>query len=684
MLRVILGVVWCWVWPDAGAAHWPTTEVQQTSKLGGQVGTSLELIIDQGANLVELDQLQLSIPGGEAKLLPPPLLPPPHESRPSNRFWLKIPADTPAGFYELRVHGRYGLSNSRRFWVTREAWRYEAWRATSPQSPGELPMNEVRQDRCHAAQRNHYQFQVVAPGLTHFHLVTASLDSRARLIGELTDAQGRRLAMFESGEQRDLVGQYEFTQAGTYQLSVYDHLYRGGEDYGYALLWQQLEPQKAPGPIKRWRSLVHDAQKRMRAGYSQQGIASSALPLLTLRPPLVKSSPTSHREGQYPGEQPCPLAWPSLAIGKFDGDGDEDWYQFQTANPISTVIEAISDRIGEPTDTLLILFRVENPGRSDERLVEVAKNDDLPLDRMPGVTELSRDSVLPVLALEPGTYRLLVRNQQHLGSRSPMSSYILECRQPNPDFQLLAQFLYPDRDASKSSLIPPTALRQSTTAISLLAYRMDGMRDVIAVTVEGLPEGLTAQPLSLPAGQNLGHVLLHAAADAPASRPTLRFRGQASLSGKVVSRSAMLAEFSRGPVDTLRRPSVQWISRGWLQVEERDRVPCRVQLGDEPLVDVLPGGAIKVPVQVHREEGGKQAMTLRFRDLPPFVKLPELKLEGEASQSEFELSIPAEAPPGLYQCWAQAETKVKLSPQAAEVNVYLPSNAFRFRIREKP
>ncbi|MFN9915138.1 MAG: hypothetical protein ACK53L_21295, partial [Pirellulaceae bacterium] len=140
--------------------------------------------------------------------------------------------------------------------------------------------------------------------------------------------------------------------------------------------------------------------------------------------------------GQYPGEQPCPLAWPSLAIGKFDGDGDEDWYQFQTANPISTVIEAISDRIGEPTDTLLILFRVENPGRSDERLVEVAKNDDLPLDRMPGVTELSRDSVLPVLALEPGTYRLLVRNQQHLGSRSPMSSYILECRQPNPDFQL--------------------------------------------------------------------------------------------------------------------------------------------------------------------------------------------------------------------------------------------------------
>ena len=77
-------------------------------------------------------------------------------------------------------------------------------------------------------------------------------------------------------------------------------------------------------------------------------------------------------------------------------------------------------------------------------------------------------------------------------------------------------------------------------------------------------------------------------------------------------------------------------------------------------------------------------MTLRFRDLPPFVKLPELKLEGEASQSEFELSIPAEAPPGLYQCWAQAETKVKLSPQAAEVNVYLPSNAFRFRIREKP
>jgi hypothetical protein len=279
---------------------------------------------------------------------------------------------------------------------------------------------------------------------------------------------------------------------------------------------------------------------------------------------------------------------------------------------------------------------------------------------------------------------LLVRNQQRLGSQSRSASYILECRQPTPDFQLLAQFLYPDRDAGKSSLVPPTAIRQSTTAVSLLAYRLDGMRETIEVTVEGLPEGLAAQPLSLPAGQNLGHVLLQAAADAPASRPTLRFRGQASLSGKVVSRSAMLAEFSRGPVDTLRRPSVQWIARGWLQVEARDRVPCRVQLGNEPLVDVLQGSSMKVPVQVQREEGGKHPLTLRFRDLPPFVKVPELKLEGEASQSEFNLSIPADAPPGLYQCWAQAETKVKLSPQAAEVNVYLPSNAFRFRIQKKP
>ena len=94
-------------------AQLPSTQLATITPAGGTPGATVEVTVT-GADQDDLIALQFSHPGvvatqvstaaGEFDPAPTPV---------NNKFQVAIAADVPAGIYEVRVSGRFGLSSPR-------------------------------------------------------------------------------------------------------------------------------------------------------------------------------------------------------------------------------------------------------------------------------------------------------------------------------------------------------------------------------------------------------------------------------------------------------------------------------------------------------------------------------------------------------------------------------------------
>ena len=103
------------------SAQLPNTQLSTITPAGGTIGTTVEVTVT-GADQDDLTTLVFSHPSvvatqvvtaaGEFDANPTPV---------NNKFQVAIAADVPAGIYEVRAAGRFGLSSPRAFVVgTRE------------------------------------------------------------------------------------------------------------------------------------------------------------------------------------------------------------------------------------------------------------------------------------------------------------------------------------------------------------------------------------------------------------------------------------------------------------------------------------------------------------------------------------------------------------------------------------
>jgi hypothetical protein len=112
---------------------------------------------------------------------------------------------------------------------------------------------------------------------------------------------------------------------------------------------------------------------------------------------------------------------------------------------------------------------------------------------------------------------LLVRDQFGDGRKDPSFVYRLSIRTPAPDFRLLAYPVSPPANQQQVNLTPLASAcvrKGGAAAIGLAVQRRDEYAGEIAVSIEGLPPGVTCGGAVLGGTADEGALVLVAADDA--------------------------------------------------------------------------------------------------------------------------------------------------------------------------
>jgi hypothetical protein len=121
--------------------------------------------------------------------------------------------------------------------------------------------------------------------------------------------------------------------------------------------------------------------------------------------------------------------------------------------------------------------------------------------------------------------------------------YRLIIRKAQPDFAVVAWPLHMElRNGDRAALSKPLSLRGGgTQVLEVVALRRDGFDGDIELSLEGLPDGVTAQGIRIPAGKSRGLIVISAAEGAPRGRSIASLVARAKLGEEVVTRAGRLA-----------------------------------------------------------------------------------------------------------------------------------------------
>jgi hypothetical protein len=267
---------------------------------------------------------------------------------------------------------------------------------------------------------------------------------------------------------------------------------------------------------------------------------------------------------------------------------------------------------------------------------------ELPFRNDDGGPTFGRDSRLVFTAPAAGDYFLRLRDSR--GLSGPEFAYRLTVSEPRPDFRIAL------------GTTAPNVPRGGRVPVSVAVERRDGFDGPVDVEPAGLPAGLRATAVRVPAGATSAALALSAAPDAAAEPTPFRVVGRAQVGGQLVEREAMM-EMPR------------------LSVATAVGAPELVLSSVEPRVVELPaGGRAKVTVRIQRANGFAGRVPVGLQNVPFGVHVPDIGLNGvliteQQEEREFYLEADPHAPPGEHPLLLTGRVEVNSSlpsEQAAE------------------
>lgn len=608
----------------------PAPRLLTITPMGGKVGTAVEVAIT-GEHLDDAGELLFADSRITAKRkLDPAGTPIP------DRYVVAIAPDCPPGLYEARVLTRLGISASRIFAVGTLTEVVPAKPNRTLAAAQELPLNAVCNGSVADRSIDYYTFQARKGQRLVVDCATRGIDSKLNATVIIADAAGRDLLV----ERRGGVLDFMVPRDGTYVIKVHELTFKGGPAFYYRLgLWEQ----PAGTPIVRQPSTrpVH---------------AFSWPP-----PGLPPQAPLAEVENQDSAKAqritlPCDLA------GRFYPAADVDVFEFEGKKGDEWWIEVASERLGLPTDPALLVQQVI-PGTNGaaDKLVDVLELTDIPSPVKvssngyaydgPPYNAGTSDLLGKLVIKEDGLYRLQLLDQFG-GTRSePGHVYRLVIRRAAPDFALVAWALHMElRNGDRNALSKPIALRGGATmALEVVALRRDGFDGEIELAMEGLPSGVTAHGLKIPAGKSRGMMLLTAQPDAPRGYANATFVGRATIHGKPVTRPCWLASVAWPIPDSWGEiPSPRLLADVPVSVSGLEQAPLTIT-AKTPVVEAKVGEKLTIPL-LHKRTSEFSGDKLRMQVIGAgFERAPGFDLPTRADSSQLVLDLKAlNIPPGEY------------------------------------
>lgn len=565
---------------------------------------------------------------------------------------LTVAADTAAGVREFRVVSRLGVSSVGQLVVSEHPVVEEKGDNNTPAKANPITAPCTVSGRIEAAEDvDTFRFHARAGQTFTFEIHCARLQDKihdlqkhADPILTLSDASGRELAANDDTYFADSLLAYTFQQEGDYLIQVRDAKYDGDPRWGYALL-------VTDGP---YASHVYPAAAQAGRPVELEPVGSAAkargrVPVTAPRQPGLHEVVLDTPAGKTP---PVPLlvsdlpqaletepndtvaaatrvTLPCGLNGRIAAPGDVDHFVFaaRKGQPLRFEVKArrFGTQLRSNLDSMLELLNT--------RGVVLASNDDT----------TGKDAALTFTPTADGDYVLRVRDLNSKGG--PEWVYHVEAEPARPDFVLRC-------DGDKAMIGPG-----SRTAWYVKLTRLHGFTGPVKIDVQGLPQGVTVNPLTIQPGQLQGLLVLSASPDAAIDTANVRVSGSAEVE-------------TGGKTQTLVRP-VEVTQEIYFPGGGRGVFPVNLQtvavtepsdileVAVSPAVLVLkPGGEVRLDVTVKRKPGFDKGVTLDVllrhlgqvfgNTLPPGVSVVEAKsktLLGAASKGHLVLKADATAAP---------------------------------------
>ncbi len=608
----------------------PAPRLLTTMPMGGKVGTQVEITIS-GEHLDAADELTFSDPRITAtRKLNAAGQPEP------NRYVVTIAADCPVGIHEARLMTRLGISSSRAFSVGTLPEFVQTKPNTTLATALELPVNSVCNAVMSVKSVDHYAFQGRKGQRVIVDCAAKGIDSKLDVVFIIADAAGRDLLVERRG------GALDFTvpEDGKYVIKVHELTFKGGVANFYRLgLWEL----PADAPIVRMPST--------------RTVNSFSWP----PPGLPEVAAATEQEPNNLQARAQKITLPCDIAGSFFPAADVDMFEFEGKKGDVWWVEVASERFGLPTDPAILVQHVSGAGAA-EKLTDVAEFSDIPSPVRvssngyaydgPPYQAGSSDILGKLTIQQDGIHRLQLSDLFGGTRNDPRNTYRLVIRKAVPDFAVVAWALHMElRNGDRNALSKPISLRGgSTMALEVVAVRRDGFDGDIEIVMEGLPEGMTAQGLKIPAGKSRGMLLVTASQNAPRSIGRAKFYGRAQIDGAAVTRPCRLASMAWPIPDAWGEiPYPRLLADVPVSVSGIEFAPITIAPTGNEIREVVAGEKLTIPITLaRRSEFSGATMEVRtlgagFEQNPQF----ELPLTADSSQAVLDLAK-LKTPPGDY------------------------------------
>lgn len=510
-----------WLAVASVQAELPLIRFDRLSPIGAAAGSTIEVEV-LGGDIEEVKSLLFDHPGLKAEFV-------------KERFFkVSVAADVPAGTYDVRLVGRFGVSNPRLLAISHGLTDVaEVEPNNEPEKSQLVAVNSAINGSSDQNGEDWFRFEAKRGQRVTVDCLGTRLDSTVDGTLTLTNKAGKQLASNSDYFGADPFLDFVAPEDGEFFVKFHDLTYNGGAPYRLIISDRPHVENVFPRAITAGQSAtltvlgrnLGSGAKKSATQIHEAPLDEIALPVLApvdvldLQTYRFLEHPTDHSvlptagtctltgfqwRPEFPGvgaalnaqrilvtkepvtieaepnnsfESPQPITLPAIVAGRFDQPHDTDWFEVTVPENGNYAVEVFCERISGRADPVVVAF--------DEKKNRVGEFDDFG-HRQNAFDGHLRDPV-GMFSLNKGQkYRLLV--QERYGRGGPRYQYVLSLRKPQPDF-------YPAAIHSQNPGPGHVTLWKGGTAyLDVVTHFRDGLNTPMTITAEGLPSGVHAAP----------------------------------------------------------------------------------------------------------------------------------------------------------------------------------------------
>jgi hypothetical protein len=681
MMRNFVSIAVTLILANVAFAELPTIRLDRIYPLGLAAGGSVDIEIN-GNDIEGLSALRFDQPGLSATPIA------------GKERWFKITvaAEVPAGTYDVRLVGRFGVSSSKLIAVQRGLTEVlETEPNNEAAQAQQVQVNSVVNGNSDGENVDRFRFTAKAGQRIVLDVDAQKLDSMLDSQLLLLNDAGKQLASSGDYHGRDSLIDFTAPADGDYVAVIHDLSYRGGLPYRLTISDRPHVENVFPRAIHRGQNVEVTAYGRnLGAGPPQPtggsepaleavktNIAAnvgpgvytflehptdhSALPTgaafrmngMQFRPSfstgeslnavtmLVVDSPVTLEAEPNSKEKPQSISLPAVVSGRLDQRGDADWFEFTATDNGALAIEVYGERLNAQADAYFVVF--------DEQGNRMNEFDDYG-HRINGFDAHLRDPVGNINVNKDKKYRVLVQDRYQRGG--PRFQYVLTIAKPEPE--AFVGVIHRENPQ-------PCGLnlwRGGSAMLDVVIHQREGATTPITLTAADLPPGVHAMPTTIP-GDSRGAFVLWSDDNA------------AEWTGAI----KLFASYKRGE-QTIKQ-EVRPYTRVWndakgtsrptrdLAASLRENAPFFV-VPDKEKYEVKPGDKLEMTLKINRLwpefTGDMKLIPLNF---PGNFQTPELPVPAGATEAKVTITVQNGTQPNDYTLAFNAQAQVPYNKDPA-------------------